>query len=172
MLFHRQRWLHCLWLSSPKQCEIINGIEIPYLKVSRFLIKGNEGMVLYTQESGEVMVFVAGNDPFRRYTIYHEFREGEIFRQHKSENEILDAVLKKIQIIANILGQPCINISSKEILESLTKWVKTQKGHSEAILDELKLAHKELSLDNFRLFWEDCKRENRLKLKSRSIRLY
>lgn len=147
-----------LWNILPKLQEIVHGKPITYVRLPSFLLGNSQGMVLYHKNSSKIMVFTAICNPFRRYSVYHEYREGEILKRNKTTDQIFEVVSKKFQLILEVLGIP--EYSNVDV-PALREWVKQQGAHSEAILDEIELAKEELSPEKLALFYQDIKQRRR-----------
>lgn len=154
----RLRALIYLWRVKPKSYETIKGITIPYLEVSPFLLrdelfhsKYSKGEVWHKKLDGTLMIFVAGPDKFRRYTIYHEYWEGKLLREKKSNEQISETVFSKIQLIREALGAPSPEFISEGMKKAVEKMVSSYHppAHVEAIFEELLLAREELNPDDF-----------------------
>lgn len=154
----RLRILLYLWRTRPKKYETIRGISIPYLKVSPFLLRKNlfhskysRGEVWLHRLDGPLMIFITGPDRFWRYTVYHEYWEGKLLREKKSNEQIFETVFSKIQLIREALDAPSPEFVSERIKKAVETMVDNYHpaAHVEAIFEELLLAKEELPHDEF-----------------------
>jgi len=107
-----------------------------------------------------MMIFIAGSDRFRRYTIYHEYWEGKLLKEKKSNEQIFETVFSKIRLIREALGAPSPEFVSEEIKKAVETLVNNYHpaAHVEAIFEELLLATEELATDDFIILREDIMR--------------
>jgi len=154
----RLRILIYLWEIRPKSYETIRGVSIPYLKVSPFLLrkklfhsKYSRGSVWLHKLDGPLMIFITGPDKFWRYTIFHEYWEGKLLREKKSNEQIFETVFSKIRLIREALDAPSPEFVSEEIKKAVEAMVNNYHpaAHVEAIFEELLLAKEELAPDDF-----------------------
>jgi hypothetical protein len=154
----RMKILKYLWETRPKSYETIRGVSIPYLRVSPFLLKEklfhskySRGEVWCHKLNGTTMIFIAGPDKFWRYTVYHEYWEGKLLREKKSNEQIFGTVFSKIQLIREALDAPSPEFISEENKKAVEMMVNNYHpaAHVEAIFEELLLAKEELSHDDF-----------------------
>lgn len=166
----RLRILKYLWETRPKNYETIRGVSIPYLKVSPFLLKEklfrskySRGEVWCHKLDGTAMIFIAGPDKFWRYTVYHEYWEGKLLREKKSNKQIFETVFSKIRLIREALDAPSPEFVSEEIKKAVETTVNNYNpaAHVEAIFEELLLAKEELPHHDFIILRENI--INRLK---------
>ena len=154
----RTRLLHLIWLVSFKKYETIKENSIPYIKLPVFLTGSRSACVIHHRLSGKTMIFLSKDTPFNRYTIYHEYREGQIFgKLYRNEIDIqwiIKLATEKINIIYEISQMSILEIS-KEMLDD---WANFQVAHVVAILDEIELAREEMSLKNLEIFYEDIRK--------------
>jgi len=157
-LYHR--YLHFLWIILLKKYETIKEIKIPYVVLPRFILGRDEdgdGRVLYHKSSGNIMIFVLNYAPFPRYTIWHEYREGQLFKEKKTREQIIEEIINKMPRIVD----EQIDTSSKEFAEKVIKYFEqprkiTEHGgkHFEALIDELILAKEEMSPQEYHYFFQ------------------
>lgn len=163
----RNRSLHALWNVLPKKYENLEDAEIPYIYVPKFLLPGsNNGMVLYHKPTDKSMIFITKDCAFKRYTVYHEYREGQILREEKSLEDASRAIWDKIPRLFGLLGHPDRTISdfpnAEDLSNKLRKRIEAEAPHIEAFLDEIALAQKEMSPDEFDLFRQDTIAKKRM----------
>jgi hypothetical protein len=143
------RLLYLVWLILPKEHETIKEIKISYVVVPQLLLPGrNMGVVFYHKLSDEIMVLLASSDPFPRYTIWHEYREGQLLKENKSTEQIIGEVTNKMPKLLE--GRD--DVSLKDLTETIRRWAEEGKEHFEAFIDELLLAKEEMSFQEYRNF--------------------
>ena len=152
------RILEYLWETRPKNYETIKGVSIPYLRVSPFLLreklfcsKYSRGEVWYHKINGSIKIYIAGPDKFWRYTVFHEYWEGEILKEGKTKEQIFETVFSKIQLIREALGVSSPEVISEENKKAIEMMVNNYDpaAHVEAIFEELLLAKEELPFEDF-----------------------
>ena len=151
MLHHR--FLHFIWVLLPKRYEIIKKVKIPYVVVPRFLLGSKEignGSVLYHKPSNKIMIFLANCAPFPRYTIYHEYREGQLFKEKKTKKQMVKDVTNKIPQIM----EERMDTFSKEFVKKMRKWAESEGEHIEALVDQFILAKEEMSPQDYHQFFQ------------------
>jgi hypothetical protein len=135
--------LHLLWNLLPKKKEVIRGKEISYLGLPSFMIYGG-GLFIRHKKTGKVMIFLSKTDPFLRYSLYHEHRESILYKR-KTDEELFQMVSEGIHL-ANVIGRVIIDE------EGIKAWIRWQRAHTVAVLDEIELAQEELTADELLAF--------------------
>lgn len=176
-------WFRFLWAILPKRSEEFKGKNVDYVTVSRFvmprfIIRKAWGFNHYLPASDRILIFLDRRIPasHRRYIVYHEYYEGELFREYATPREMLRTALEKFQIpfmdpvrlrldAADLLHGLIALIGEEEKLKGIISKIPPEviycivdlikpkialKGnHFLAQLGELELAKEELSPEEF-----------------------
>lgn len=135
-----------LWKIFPKKKEIIKGNDITYIRVPFFMIrsdkrgwlsKDNKSQLLYHRPSDTLMIFLAGNVKYPRFMIFHEYYEGQLLKQNKNKEELLEIAIEYFDYDET-------EDLSEKIHNFLEEWIESQGAHVIALLEELELAREEL----------------------------
>ena len=116
------RFLNLLWFILPKKTEKFDENNVKYVIVPRFLINNAYGMVIYYRKSGRVIIFIRPHRYCRRYTIFHEYCEGKLFKEHRTEKQILRMALDTLHISSDI-EIDAVEQEAKSLLEKLIAFV-------------------------------------------------
>jgi len=107
---------------STKKTEKFDENNVEYVIVPRFLINNAYGMVIYYRKSGRVIIFIRPHRYCRRYTIFHEYCEGKLFKEHRTEKQILRMALDTLHISSDI-EIDAVEQEAKSLLEKLIAFV-------------------------------------------------
>jgi hypothetical protein len=157
---------HFLWSHSQKKHLTIDGYDIQYLEVSKYLLwtawatgeAFTDGTCIIHQPSKAVMVFLSHEvcaSPEFRYTLLHEFIEGHYFLRDK-------VFAKQNESKLNKLTGYFKGYFSPEVSEAFNK-SRVNREHLIALIFELDLAKREMDSIQFNNHLDDIVK-NRLQL--------
>lgn len=143
-----------LWSIFPKRTENIKGDDITYVCIPFFMIRSdkkgwfsqdNKSQLLYHRPSDTLMIFLVGKVKYPRFMIFHEHFEGQLLKQNKNKEELLEIAIEYFDYDKT-------KGLSEKIHNFLEEWIESQGAHVIALLEELELAREELPTKEYIIY--------------------